>query len=231
MKQINDFFTILNSHLSQDAIVKQCIIKDYVVSQEEGKEGLAFCTAIIPSTNNAGVVEITNVHCFVGGSIDITYQDYMHGILIKLQAPYTKAQDISTKVLQKEYSYFHFAVDGYIAIILPHAETISNLLTAKLTAKDKVEIKSEFIGMQANQIYVGNKETNVLNELSEYLMQLKDFFTQLAQYAPTFSQLPANGSAQTVTLSTQMATKTDEVYQKVTKIVNTKMEDDENNQS
>lgn len=228
MKQVNDLYQYLSYYLSTEAIVSQCIIKDYVVSEEEGKEGLAFCTVVLPNANDGSVTEITNVNCFMGSAVDITYQDYMHGIFIKLQAPYTKAQDISAQTPISKYDYFHLAVDGHIAIIFPHTETLSNILTAKLSAQNRIDIASEFIAVNANQIYLGNQETNVLNELSEYLTQLKDFFDKLSQYAPTISQLPADGSAKIVALATQLSTSTQEVYDKITKIVNTELSEDKN---
>lgn len=201
MKQINDFYTLLGKYLTKQMIISQCIIKDYAVDDN----GNATCTAIVPfnETNLDGVEEYTNVNCFVGSAVDIKYNDYMSGILLRQNTPYTTANNVSQKQKVPLFSYFNSCTNALIAIIIPNAETIGNITSATI---------------KADKCYFGDKDTNILDEFSEYLKLLKDFFDQFAQNAPTISQQPADGSAKMVTLCQQMSQKTDEIYQTLTKI-------------
>lgn len=207
MQNVNDFYTILNEFLSRKRNIQQCIIKDYAINAENG---IATCTAIIPNSIS-GNKTFKNVHCYIGSAVDITFDTYMQGILLNLQNKYANTQTISSQVEVKGYDYFTPTTDSLIAIIIPHSETIGNILSANISAKESFKA-------QAPKCYVGSAEVNVLDELSEYLALLKDYFDKVAQAAPQISQLPAGGSAQLQMASQEMSQKTDEIYQKITEI-------------
>lgn len=209
MRQVNDFYTLLNKFLSRQRNIQQCIIKNYV---EDKEKRIATCTAIVPNSFG-GSKEFKNIVCYIGSAIDITFESYMQGILLNMQNQYAKAQDISSQVNVRSYNYFTPTTDSMIAIIIPHSETITNILTTNIVAKESFKA-------QAPKCYIGNDEINVLNELSEYLALLKEYFDNVAQAAPSISQLPADGSAKLAQASTEMSAKTDEIYQKITDITN-----------
>ena len=104
-----------------------------------------------------------------------------------------------------------------IAIAIPTSETLDNILKTTIKAKEQANVVSP-------KIYLGSEEVNVLNEISEYLMELKDFFDKFAQNAPTLSAQPASGSAQMQMASQQMSQKTQKIYDKITEIVKTELE-------
>lgn len=144
MQQINDFYTLLNKFLSRQKNIQQCIIKDYVDDKENG---IATCTAIVPNSFS-GNKEFKNVVCYIGSAIDITFENYMQGILLNLQNQHAKAQDISSQKNIQSYDYFTPTTDSYIAIVIPHSETITNILTADIVAKESFKA-------QAPKCYVG----------------------------------------------------------------------------
>lgn len=207
MKEVNDFYSILNKFLGRQRNIQQCIIKNYT---EDKEKGVATCTAIVPNSFN-GAKEFKNIVCYVGSAVDITFENYMQGIILAVQNQYATAQDISSQKNIKRYDYFTPATDNYIAIVIPHSETLSNILTANIVAKDSFKA-------QAPKCYVGSKEVNVLDELSEYLALLKDYFDKVALSAPTISQLPAGGAGQLQQASQEMSQKTDEIYKKISEI-------------
>lgn len=207
MQRINDFYTILNDFLSRQENIQQCIIKDYVFDKDKG---IATCTALVPKTD-IEQQELRNIVCYIGSAVDITFSDYMQGILLNIQNRYVSAQDISTQTPAVKYDYFNSTTDNLIAIIIPHSETIDNILTASITAKESFKA-------QAPKCYIGSEEVNVLDELSEYLALLKDFFDKFAQNAPTLSAQPGSGSAVMQQASTEMSAKTDEIYKKISEI-------------
>ena len=207
MQEKNDFYNILNRYLSSTQSIYQCIIKDYVV--DKGKS-IGKCTAIIPNAYT-GQKEFKNTTCYVGSALDITFDTYMQGILIRLQNRDTTAQNISNQKEVQKYDYFNNSTDSYIAIIIPHSETISNILTAEIRAK------THFKAI-APKCYVGSQEVNVLDEFTEYLKLLKDFFDKLMQNAPNIASIPGAGAGAVQMASQEIGMKTDELYNKLTEI-------------
>lgn len=207
MQEKNDFYNILNRYLSSTQSIYQCIIKDYVVDKEKS---IGKCTAIIPNAYT-GQKEFKNTTCYVGSALDITFDAYMQGILIRLQNRDTSAQNISNQKEVQKYDYFNNSTDSFIAIIIPHSETISNILTAEIRAK------THFKAI-APKCYVGSQEVNVLNEFTEYLKLLKDFFDKLMQNAPNIASIPGAGAGAVQMASQEIGMKTDELYNKLTEI-------------
>lgn len=210
MREINDLFELLNQFLSKQAIISQCVITDYVT-----KDGKSTCTALLPNVKSNeekkslettdDTIEFKNITCFLGTIIDITFKDYMQGILINLQNSYATAQEISSQKPKQKYDYFNITADNLIAIVLPHSETITNLLTAKIIASDALKL-------QAKTLYVGDKDNNLILQLAQYLKEFSDFFDKFSQNAPTLSSYPGNGSAAMQAESTRMKKITDDFY-------------------
>lgn len=214
MKEINDFYNVLNFYLSKQENIQQCIIKDYAIAEDKS---IATCTALVANTNDDSIKEYKNVACFIGSAVDIEFENYMSGVLLKMQKNYIASQDISDQKLFKKYPYFNMLDTSMIAIAIPTSETLDNILKTTIKAKEQANLISP-------KLYIGSEEVNVLNELSEYLMELKDFFDKFAQNAPTLSAQPASGSAQMQTASQQMSQKTQEIYDKITEIVKVELE-------
>lgn len=214
MKEINDFYNVLNFYLSKQENIQQCIIKDYAIAEDKS---LATCTALVANTNDDSIKEYKNVACFIGSAVDMEFENYMSGVLLKMQKNYIASQDISDQKLFKKYPYFNMLDTSMIAIAIPTSETLDNILKTTIKAKEQANLISP-------KLYIGSEEVNVLNELSEYLMELKDFFDKFAQNAPTLSAQPASGSAQMQTASQQMSQKTQEIYDKITEIVKVELE-------
>lgn len=214
MKEINDFYNVLNFYLSKQENIQQCIIKDYAIAEDKS---LATCTALVANTNDDSIKEYKNVACFIGSAVDIEFENYMSGVLLKMQKNYIASQDISDQKLFKKYPYFNMLDTSMIAIAIPTSETLDNILKTTIKAKEQANLISP-------KLYIGSEEVNVLNELSEYLVELKDFFDKFAQNAPTLSAQPASGSAQMQTASQQMSQKTQEIYDKITEIVKVELE-------
>lgn len=214
MQEINDFYNVLNFYLSKQENIQQCIIKDYAVTDDKT---LATCTALVANTNENSIKEYKNVACFVGSAVDIEFENYMSGILLKMQKSYINSQDISDQKLFKKYPYFNMLDTSLIAIAIPTSETLDNILKTTIKAKEQANVVSP-------KIYLGSEEVNVLNEISEYLNELKGFFDKFAQNAPTLAAQPGPGSAQMQTASQQMSQKTQEIYDKITEIVKTELE-------
>lgn len=214
MKEINDFYNVLNFYLSKQENIQQCIIKDYAIAEDKS---LATCTALVANTNDDSIKEYKNVACFIGSAVDMEFENYMSGVLLKMQKNYIASQDISDQKLFKKYPYFNMLDTSMIAIAIPTSETLDNILKTTIKAKEQANIISP-------KLYIGSEEVNVLNELSEYLVELKGFFDKFAQNAPTLSAQPASGSAQMQTASQQMSQKTQEIYDKITEIVKVELE-------
>lgn len=220
--QVNiDFDDALNDSLGTQPIIQQCIISDYALSDDKSS---ATCTVTLPNYDNGDVddpepVILKNIQCLIGSAVDITWSDYMSGILINLQNPFTTAQSLSEQKAVTKYDFFNFTTDNLLAIVLPHSETIANILTAKIQANETARIV-------APQIYAGDDSTNVLNELSEYLQTLKTFFDNLVQYVPTIALQPGSGAAQVVAAAQQISTETDTLYNKISPIVALDPEDE-----
>lgn len=214
MQEINDFYNVLNFYLSKQENIQQCIIKDYAVAEDKS---IATCTALVANTNENSIKEYKNVACFVGSAVDIEFENYMSGVLLKMQKGYISSQDISYQKLFKKYPYFNMLDTSLIAIAIPTSETLDNILKTTIKAKEQANIVSP-------KIYLGSEEVNVLNEISEYLNELKGFFDKFAQNAPTLAAQPGPGSAQMQTASQQMSQKTQEIYDKITEIVKTELE-------
>lgn len=214
MKEINDFYNVLNFYLSKQENIQQCIIKDYAIAEDKS---LATCTALVANTNDDSIKEYKNVACFIGSAVDMEFENYMSGVLLKMQKNYIASQDISDQKLFKKYPYFNMLDTSMIAIAIPTSETLDNILKTTIKAKEQANLISP-------KLYIGSEEVNVLNELSEYLMELKDFFDKFAQNAHTLSAQPASGSAQMQTASQQMSQKTQEIYDKITEIVKVELE-------
>lgn len=207
-----DFRDALNTILSSQPIIHQCIIQDYAT----GDDGSATCTVVLPNAINEDIegdtaTTLKNINCLVGSNADITFENYMSGILINFQAPYTTAMDISQQSEITKYDYFNITTDNLLAIILPNQETMDNILTSTIRAQNLVKL-------QASQVYVGDESTNVLNELSEYLTKLKSFFDDMVSYMPSVSLQPGTGAASLVTSATTIGTETQSLYQKISAI-------------
>ena len=214
MQEINDFYNVLNFYLSKQENIQQCIIKDYAMAEDKS---IATCTALVANTDENSIKEYKNVACFVGSAVVIEFENYMSGVLLKMQKSYISSQDISDQKLFKKYPYFNMLDTSLIAIAIPTSETLDNILKTTIKAKEQANVVSP-------KIYLGSEEVNVLNEISEYLMELKDFFDKFAQNAPTLSAQPASGSAQMQMASQQMSQKTQKIYDKITEIVKTELE-------
>lgn len=214
MQEINDFYNVLNFYLSKQENIQQCIIKDYAVAEDKS---IATCTALVANTNENSIKEYKNVACFVGSAVDIEFENYMSGVLLKMQKGYISSQDISDQKLFKKYPYFNMLDTSLIAIAIPTSETLDNILKTTIKAKEQANVVSP-------KIYLGSEEVNVLNEISEYLNELKGFFDKFTQNAPTLAAQPGPGSAQMQTASQQMSQKTQEIYDKITEIVKTELE-------
>lgn len=214
MQQINDFYNVLNFYLSKQETIQQCIIKDYAVSDDKS---LATCTALVANTNDNSIKEYKNIACFVGSAVDIEFENYMSGIIIRLQKNYIDAQSISNQNLFTKYDYFNLMDSTLIAIIIPTSEVLDNILKTTIKAKEQANMVSP-------KLYVGSEDVNVLNEISEYLKELKGFFDEFAQNAPTLSAQPATGSAKMQVASQQMSQKTQGIYDKITEVVKTELE-------
>lgn len=214
MKEINDFYNVLNFYLSKQENIQQCIIKDYAIAEDKS---IATCTAIVANTNDDSIKEYKNVACFIGSAVDMEFENYMSGVLLKMQKNYIASQDISDQKLFKKYPYFNMLDTSMIAIAIPTSETLDNILKTTIKAKEQANLISP-------KLYIGSEEVNVLNEISEYLMELKDFFDKFAQNAPTLSAQPASGSAQMQAASQQMSQKTQDIYDKITEIVKVELE-------
>lgn len=219
MREINDLFYHVNSFLSTQPIINQCLITDYT-----SKDGISTCTVLLPKVQylsnknqqketsiNSQVLEFKNITCYLGTVLDITFQDYMQGILINLQNSHATAQEISTQKVKQKYDYYNIASDNLIAIILPHSETIQNLLTLKLQAQESLKI-------EAPKIYLGDNENNLLQKLTEYVEKLEDFFKTFSEASPNLSSYPANGSATMQQKSAEMQNSTKEFYNIIKKI-------------
>lgn len=234
MTEITDFFNTLDEYLSTKAIIQQCIIKDYVKDGDK-----ATCSVILPNskdltedettssddedaTETQGsdkVIEFKNVNCYIGSAIDITYENYMSGILIATQSEYQSAQQISEQKETQSLNYFNLLSDSMIAIIIPHTETLPNMLTAKLISKDSAKVQSK-------TLYLGDEETNLLLEMTNYLKELTDFFDKLGQNAPTISSYPADGSAKLQAEGMRMKDVTKQIYDKFQPITDYKEEEE-----
>ena len=217
MNQVNDFYNVLNFYLSKQESIQQCIIKDYAITEDKT---IATCTAIVANTNDNSIKEYKNIACFIGSAVDIEFENYMSGVLIRLQKNYIDSQSISNQNLFSKYDYFNIMDSTLIAIIIPTSEVLDNILKTTIKAKEQANMVSP-------KLYVGSEEVNVLNEMSEYLMELKDFFDKFAQNAPTLSAQPASGSAQMQVASQQMSQKTQEIYDKITEVVKTELENND----
>lgn len=187
MTEIQDFYTILNDYLSSKAIIQQCIIKDYKKDDDK-----ATCSVIIPNPNddstNKETLEYKNISCYIGSAVDITYQDFMSGILISLQNEYQSAQDINQQTQAQSLDYFNIISESMIAIIIPNNDVLKNLLTFKIISKDSGKIQSK-------TLYIGDSDNNLVLEMTNLLDRLTTFFDNLSQYTPTLSSYPADGAA------------------------------------
>lgn len=197
MQQTNDFYTYLNAFLSKQCIIQQCVIKDYATDGTS-----ATCTVVLPQNSySQGIYK--NINCFVGSPVDIVFDTYMSGIVIRQQTQYNKANDIEQRKETKMLGYFNSIDESMIAIILPNVETLPNIKEALI---------------KADHCYFGNTETNILDEFSEYVSLMKGFFEKLAMNAPTIALQPGAGAATIQSEAQVMQQKSDELYQKLTKI-------------
>ena len=217
MNTINDFNALLNRRLSYVDFVRQCLIKDYVYDKDKK---YATCTCIVPNYNGEDTCEISQVIALTTNTSQIKWQDYMHGLLIKMQTPYATAEQINQKKPADRLGYWNIARECYFAMIVPTDEVLSNI-THNITKA------SEQIDIVAPKVYVGNESTNVLNEICKYLKELKTFFDEFKQNAPTIALQPNTGASKMVVASTQAGQKTQELYDKITEIVNTEATKDE----
>lgn len=214
MKLRNDFYSILEQYLTNAPIIQQCIIKDYVTNDDKTE---AIATILLQ--NNGRLREISKVRCAVG-IVDFTFENYMYGLLFSTANPYQNASDISGGQEVDLYSYFNQNLDRLIVVPFPTAETLPNILSMSLTAKEAMYLTSK-------QFYLGDTENNVLNLISEFLVELETFFKDFASNAPTISSYPADGAAKMVTLCTDMQTKTKQLYDTISPIVNLEPKEEE----
>lgn len=195
---IND----VRDFLTQNPIISQCIIKDYAIDE---KTKVAKCSVIIPNTmlNNGTFTLLKDINCFIASPVDIVFKDYMNGLLLKITNNYATADEIANNKEKRVVTSNSMVQDALLAIILPNAETLPNITDALI---------------KADYCYFGNKETNILDELVEYVKLMKDFFDQLAQNAPTIAAQPASGSAALQSAGQKMSQESQKLYDKLTKI-------------
>lgn len=213
MNIINDFDSLLNQSLADIDFVRQCLIKDYTYDKDKK---YATCTCIVSNYEGKEYCEISQVIALTTHPSQIKWQDYMTGLIIKMQTPYATAEQINQKEPADRLGWRNISRECYFVLIVPSDEVLSNITHNITNASEQIDIVSP-------KVYIGSENTNVLKEICNYLKDLKSFFDELQKNAPTIALQAGTGAAKMVESSTQTGVKTQELYDKIAEIVDTEL--------